>query len=288
MPFKSHKKSTGGKRPSMAKAKKMVSKSKSKAMAKNMDTFSLRATTLYNQIPTQGVVVSNYVYGATNLLGGNLLNNAEFNFYRLQYDQYRVNSVRLSCTPKANMLDAVSAQQDASYTLTGDGMVHTCIDRDGLAVSSIANISRYPSYRPFSLLKKWSRRYACTWPKGIWLDCNSTNQDKLGLIDSLGLNGGITFYAENLPEDSGEIFNEPWAEIRMEFHVVFRGKVSGNLSFTIGEDGIPSGVSLTAPTGEALKPLSTLFNVRGSIADNLLLETVEEDATAAIDDGGNT
>lgn len=293
MPSKLHHRRRGGKKSAYKAGKKSVAYKKRSQARKNMDTFFLRAKTLYNQIPTQGTTVSNYTYGGTQLLGGNLTTNAEFNFYRLQYDQFRVNRVRLSCTPKANVLDAVTAQQDGTYTLTGDGMIHTCLDRDGLAPSSIANISRYPSYKSFSLLKKWSRMYSVTYPKGVWLDSqNPTDPQKIGLIESLGLAGGITFYAENLPEDSGEIFNEPWAEIKMEFDVVFRGKTSGNLAFTTTPEGFVTGVSITQPTGEANKPLSVMQGVRGSISDTLVTITTVTDTSGGgvsdpIDDGGN-
>jgi len=275
------------KKPSMAKAKRMVGRRKGAAAKKNLDTFFLRCKTLYNQIPTQGISVSNYVYGASQLLGSNLLNNAEFNFYRLQYDRFRVNRLRFTCTPKANVLDQLTAQADTSATLIGDGMIHTAIDRDGLAPSSIALISRYPSYKAFSLLKKWSRTYQVKYPVGVWLDAqNPTDVNKAGLIDSLGLAGGITMYAENLPEDTAEIFNEPFAEIKMEFDVVFQGKTSGSMQFTLDENQKVIGVSLNAvQSGEGTKSLSELRDIRGSIADTKIIETTDDADVPILDSG---
>lgn len=288
--------SQGGKSGSKKTAKRVVAKAKKSAAKKNMDTFFLRCKTLYNQIPSQGVTVANYVYGGTQLLGGNLLTNAEFNFYRLQYDQFRVNRVKVIVTPKANVFDAARAQADQNYTLTGDGMIHTCIDRDeGIIAPSVALISRQPSYKAYSLLKKFSRSYSVTYPRGVWLDAqNPSASNKQGLVESLGLTGGVTFYAENLVEDAGEIFNEPWAEVCFQFDVVFRGKTSGSMSFETDEGGKVTAVRLTNElTGEALKPLSTLHGLRGSIADSLIVQGTLDDAdplagqSVPIDDNGN-
>lgn len=262
------------KKPSLAKAKKMVTKYKSKRAAKNMDTFFLRAKSLFNVVPLQGTSVANYVYNAAAALGGNLLSNAEFVFYRMQYDKFRVNSVTVKWTPKANVLDQAAGQDDAHYNLVGDGMIHTCLDRDGAAPSSIAAISRYPSYRKFSVMKKWSRTYKTIYPAGVWLDCQAPF-DNTQVQQTLGLLGGVTWYAENFLEDNYEIFNEPIAEASFEWNVVFQGKTSGALGFNI-VDGVVTGVYITPVAAGDILAVSPLQNVRGTIDDKRTIDEVTE------------
>jgi len=269
------------KKPSMAKAKQMVTKQRKKRASKNMDTFFLKAKTLLNVVPAQGVSVANYSYGLAQLCGGNFINNAEFVFYRLQYDKYRVNSVTIKWTPKANVFDLGHANDDGTYNLTGDGMIHTAIDRDGQAPSSIAALSRYPSYRKFSILKKWQRTYSIKYPVGIWLDC-SDPFGNTSLISSLGLGGSVTWYGENFLEENYEVLNEPIAEISIEWNVVFQGKTTGSLTFT-KSGGEITGVTITPVLVENNLALSPLTNVRGSVADT---RTQDEATEVSITDQG--
>lgn len=270
------------KKPSVSKAKKVVTKVHKRRAAKNMDTFFLKAKTVMNVVPAQGVTVANYSYGLAQLLGGNLLTNSEFNFYALQYDRFRVNSVTIKWTPKANVLDQASGQDDTKYNVTGDGMIHTCIDRDAQAPSSIAAISRYPSYRKFSIMKKWSRTYKAVYPLGTWLDCQNPTQNTQ-VINTLGLAGNVTWYAENFLEDNYELWNEPVAEISLEWNVVYQGKTSGSLSFTTDEGGNVTGVKITPVSPTSNLPLTPLLNVRGSIKDTRTMDEVTEQT---IDDQG--
>lgn len=271
------------KRPSMRKAKRMVTKLHKSKAKKNMDTFFLKCKTELNVVPTQGATVANYVYGLAPLLsGGNLLNNAEFNLYRIQYDKYRVNSITAKWIPKANVLDQANGQADGSYNLTGDGAIHTVIDRDGVAPSSTAALSRYPSYKKFSIMKKWSRSYSIKYPMGIWLDC----QDPVGnaqVVATLGLGGGITWYAENFLEDNYEVYNEPVAALELSWNIVFQGKTSASLSFATDDTGLVIGVTMTPFQLGTTLPLSTLTNVRGTIADTRM---VDETSDVPIDDQG--
>lgn len=272
----------GSKRPSMKKAKRMVAKSHKSKAKKNMDTFFLKAKTVFNVVPKQGVSVANFVYGVSPLLGSNLLNNAEFNLYKLQYDKFRVNSVTAKWIPKANVLDQATAQSDASYNLTGDGAIHTCIDRDGAAPSSTAAISRYPSYKKMSLMKTWSRTYSIKYPQGVWLDC----QDPIGatqVVATLGLAGSVTWYAENFIEDNYEVYNEPVAALEISWSIVFQGKTSASLTFATDDSGLVIGVTMTPFQLGTTLPLSPLLNVRGSIADTRL---VDETNDVPIDDQG--
>lgn len=263
------------------KAKKMGKKAKAK---KNMDTFFLRCKSLYNITPIQGTTVSNYLFKNFILFDQTLTNNAEWNLYRLQYDKFRVNSVTVKWTPKANVLDQANNNNDAAFTLTGDGLVHTAIDRDSSAPSSMAHLSRYPSYKAYSVMKIWSRTYAVKYPPNVWLDCQ-TPANSPQIAQSLGLNGGICLYAENLIEDIAEIFNEPVAQIEVSFNCVFQGKTSASLTFeTDPETGLVTSICMT-PVNPALNLVETpLVNVRGTIADT---RTQSEEVEAPIDDQGN-
>lgn len=270
--------------PTVAAAKRVVTKQHRKKSKKNMDTFFLKAKTLVLQVPSQGVYAANYIYAAAQMLGGNLQSNAEFNLYRLQYDKFRVNSVTVAWTPKANVLDAATSQKDSEYNLSGDAMVHTVIDRDDIAPSSIARLSRYPSYKAFSMLKKWKRTYSVKWPMGVWLDCSDpAAANSQSILNTLGLGGGITFYGENFIEDNYEIFNEPIAQVEISYNVVFQGKTSASLSFTTDESGKVTGVTMASDTTYVSQPLTPQINVRGTIQDTRTKDEITEES---IDDAG--
>jgi len=263
------------KKPSMKKAKKMVAKKTKARSKKNMDTMFLAAKTLQNVVPTQGLGVANYVYGGNTIIGGNLLLNAEFNFYRLQYDKFRVNSVTIKWIPKANVLDQASGQNDGAYNLSGDGKIHTVIDRDSLAPSSVAALSRYPSYKAMSIMKTWSRRYNVTYPPNVWLDCQNPSGNQQ-VYETLGLAGTITWYAENFLEDNYEVFNEPIAGLEVTWGVVFQGKTSGSLAFGLDESGGVTSVTITPVAPSSFRTQTPLTNVRGSIADTRTADEVTE------------
>jgi len=259
-------------KPSMAKAKAMVTKSHKKKAKRNMDTFFLKTKTLFNIVPTQGATVANYVFSFATMdpsgTSAPYTYNAEFNLYRLQYDKFRVNSITYKCKPKANVLDVGSGQNDAGFNLNGDGLIHTCIDRDGIAPSSTAVISRYPSYKAFDVKKPWSRTYAIKYPTGVWLDCQSPST--FSMAKELGLTGGITIYGENFLEDNYEIFNEIWAEVTIEYNIVFQGKTSNNLTGVYDPSGNLTGITIEAVKPADFKTQSVLKNVRGSLGQDTL------------------
>jgi len=232
-------------KPSMKKAKAMVTKQRKQKAKKQMDTFYLKTKTLNNVSFTQAITTSNYFYWSSTMdptgTGAAYLNNAEFQLYRQLYDKFRVNSVKVSVRPKANFLALDQAQNDAAFTLSGDGRVHTCVDRDGVAPSSKDLISRYTSYKSYNVLKPFSRTYSIKYPMGVWLDCQTPAG--FTLAKELGLKGGVTLYAENILEDAGELFNEPWAEITVEHSIVFQGKVSTDLE-GVYVDGVLTGVTV--------------------------------------------
>lgn len=249
--------------------KSMAKKTKRKA-AKNMDTFFLRTKVLGNILPSQGVTVANYVSSFWKLLDPTsavgITQNSEFGLYSRIYDRVRINRMRIKITPKANTFDASQAQNDGQLTLTGDGKVHTCVVRepDGFS-GSIPRLQRQPSYKGYSLLKTFARKYAIKYPTGVWLDCQNIYSD-LTLLQRLGAFGGVGIYAENLPEDFGEIFNEPWAALEITYDCVFQGKISSNLSLADGK------VTVSVPTPVTLTP-SRIVGITGTFADTVVTGT---------------
>jgi len=252
-------------KPTVARAKQIVAKTTKAKAKKNMDTFFLKARTQVTAIPTQGVVVANYLSLFFDLMNATAVQgvtqNAEFNLYRQLYDKVRINSIKITVQPKANMFTQDAAQNDAQLTLSGDGLVHTAVDRDGAAPGSIARLQRYGSYKKYSVMKPFTRSYSVKYPTGVWLDTDNIYSDST-LLQRLGVFGGITLYAENLVEDKLEIWNEPWANIHIEYNCVFQGKTSASLS--VGEDGT---VTVSPQETVPLVAYSPLVNIRGSIAD---------------------
>lgn len=207
---------------------KQKSKSDKKKAKVNLDTKSVVCTTNLICNASQGVTVNNYVYAGIpfafnnpNSLGYNQL----YNFYCSQYQRVRINKMVVKVVPKANVLDQGNAQLDSNFAVNGDGLVHTCIDRDSIAPASIATIQKYPSYKPFSVMKTFSRAMKVLWPKGTWLSTKNAldSPTSLALLQQLGATGTVTLYAENLLEDNWEILNEPWANIEIQWHCVFQG-----------------------------------------------------------------
>jgi len=274
------------KRPAMAKAKKMVTKQRKGKAKKNMDTFFFKSKVTALITPVQGVAVSNYIYNCFTLdptAGGGAfappayLYNAEFNLYRGLYDKFRVNSVKVTFIPKANVLDQSTAQNDGALNLTGDGMIHHCVDRDSVAPSNVARISRYPSYRKTSVLKKFSRVYSVKYPMGIWIDCDAPAQ--FTMAKELGLTGGVTIYAENILEDNYEVFNEGWASVLVEHNIVFQGKTSGTLAGVYDSSGNMTGVTVGFTSNDPNLSLTPLKNIRGTLdADKRTTDEVTETA----------
>jgi len=269
------------KKPSMAKAKKMITKLNKKKAKVNMDTFFLRAKTTGVIVPTTPPAgnpnFQNYVQIYATLDPTNLatttsyLGNAEFNYNRLQYDQFRINRVRVTCVPKAQFLSLVDTQGAATGTLNlaGDGMIHTCIDRDSQCQSSIGIISRYPSYKKYSLLKRWSRSYQIKYPMGVWL--NTQTPSSFSARDDLGLRGGVTAYCENVLEGQGKTVNTPLYDILYEWDIVFRGKVSNNMTASFDASGNVVAMTLTKADEDApILPPTPLSNIRGTVSDTLL------------------
>jgi len=252
----------------LKKAQNMVTKNRKVKAKKNMDTFFLKARTVGNLVPTQGVQVANYLYNTFTLSGNQVstmsyINNAEFNLYRLQYDKFRVNSVMVKVVPKANVLDQTAGQNDAAFNLVGDGMWHTVIDRDGNGPSNITALSRFPSYRKYDNKKPWSRSYSIKYPIGVWMDCQ--NPSNFDMDKSLGQQGGITIYGENFLEDNFEAYNEPVGEIEVTYNIVFQGKTSNSLGASYDASGNLIGVTILSQDVYTPYTQTVISNIRGTI-----------------------
>lgn len=252
------------------KAQKVVTKVRKAKAKRNMDTFFLRVKTEAMIIPVQGLATANYFFATHTLSPVNSSslsynNNAEFNLYRLQYDKFRVNSVHVKVIPKANFLSQVEAQNEDALNVSGDGLWHTVIDRDSNGISNVAALSRYPSYRKFDQKKPWSRSYAVRYPTGVWIDCQAPATFEMD--KSIGLQGGITMYAENFLEENSELFNEPVAQIEVSYNIVFQGKTSHSLSAVRDEEGNLVGMTITADNGKNNVAETPFSNIRGSLAD---------------------
>lgn len=260
---------------SIKKAVRRYNKRKAVKQAKsNQDTKFLRIEAGFTLKPTQGATVSNYLAWFPQLVDQTQSNpvacssNPKFGVYAMMYDRVRVNRMRVTIIPKANVLDQGNAQLDADYNLTGDGLVHTCIDRNSCPPASIKAVQMYPSYKNYSNLKKFTRSYTVTYPKGVWLDCKNGKIDvsDTTLLSRLGLLGGIYMYAENFLEDQYEVLNEPWATAKVEWDCVFQGQAMNNISASFDENGNIESIKLE-PYKTNFPPLAQPMPIYGTYDD---------------------
>lgn len=263
MPYKSRR---PRRRMPLKKAKKVVAKVQAKKRKQNSDTFSLLCKSQFDIVPQQGVTTSNYISQFFPLLpdadyATSLWSNQEFQLFRTIYDRFRVNSILVQWTPRANVLDQALAQNDSNNNL-GDNLIHYASDRDGRAPTNMGSMMKYSSYFKVSALKKHSRTYSASYPKGIWLDCDSP-QDKSQLVKGIGLLGGISMYGENYIEDGGEVWNEPLGTVTVWYRVVFQGKTGGNVKY----DEETEEVCVTRPELLPLKPVTTIYTQRGTLVE---------------------
>lgn len=261
--------------------RKRIARKKKAQAAQNKDTFFLKAQMMATLTPTQGITVANYLSWFPQLLNATspygVAQNAEFNFWCKLYDQVRVNSMTIHVVPKANVLDQTNAQNDGSYRVTGDGLIHHVIDRDSIGPQNINALQKYSSYRKVSVLKPWKRSYGIKYPTDVWLDTLNIFEDET-LLKRLGANGGIYVYAENLLEDLGELINEPYATVYITYNCVFRGKTMGSLTFN--EDGSVTLKSLDslerAPETEPVVLTGVMKPKRYDLSGNVVATTDSE------------
>jgi len=251
-------------------------KSKRRANNQNKDILPRKFVSEFTLIPAQGITVSNFVYwtqpiwNSANLM--DITQNKEFLLHTLQYDRWRINSITLSVRPKANVLDQVNAQND-NLTLSGDGYMHTVIDRDGNAPPMIAPLVRYTSYKKYSILKPFSRTYSVKYPQDTWLDCQKlqTNDNNFDLRNQIGLAGTITLYAENILEDWLEVLNEPYAILTITYNVAFQGKTQANLNVAVDASGNVVSATLKPHVLDEDKPVSVPTQMRGVLSESILV-----------------
>lgn len=251
------------KRMSLPKAKKIVAKSQAKKRFKQLDTYFLRAKMNVLLTPTQGVSVANYLQAwfplSLSTSSYDWTKSADYVSLKYQYDQVRVNKIKVVVTPRANVFDQANAQNDANLTLVGDGLIHTAIDRDSQTPTNVPALTRYGSYQKYSLNKKFTRVYGVKWPKGVWLDCGSEYADP-NILKEIGALGGIGMYAENFPEDKLEVWNEPYANATIYYDLVLRGKITPNT----GTDA-SGNVILYRPSDINIAPASPAIVTAGAL-----------------------
>lgn len=260
-----------GKRASkgaVRKAKRVIAKNKKARAKKNMDTYFYRGRVIGSIVPMQGVSVSNYTSNFFQLLNAtsqwSITQFSEFKLFANIYDQVRINRMTVRIRPKATMLSQVEAQNEDALNVSGDGRVHTCVLRDNSNYSAnVARFIRQPSYKGYSVLKPFSRSYNVKWPTGVWLDTQNIYSDET-LLDRLGCLGGVGVYAENMLEESGELFNEPWAALEITYDCVFRGKTGSALS--LGENGE---ITVAKPDAFENPPESLIVGLNGTFTDTV-------------------
>lgn len=247
----------------------------------NKDVLNRVFTSSFNLTPAQGVSVANYVYWtqpiwnyANNV---DVTRNTEFLLHAMQYDRWRINAIKMSVYPKANVMELATAQNDGSYNVVGDGRCHTVVDRDGNGPNNISQMQRYASYKSHSILKPFSRTYSVKYPADSWLDCQALKiAETFDMRNQIGLAGGITLYAENFLEDNYEAFNEPWANIEVKYFCSFQGKTMANVTVSVDEDGQPSEVIMRPFVYNVNKPLSVPVNVKGTITPTITVNEITE------------
>jgi len=222
-----------------AKAKRAARKREN-----NMDDHTMTHRLAGSITPVQGLTVSNYVYTYWSpspqfnspAQSQALFQSQEFNLYRNLYDQFRVNYISLRLIPRANVTDSIGlvVQNDSQEITQGKGVYYTVEDRDGIAPGYIGSLNKYASVKVSKLTSRLTRRYAPQNAKNTWFDC----QDPAGLDDiqrSIGMKGGITIYAESLPEVINTLGNSVWADVEVLYNVTYRGK--SMVSLSVNDDG---------------------------------------------------
>lgn len=211
----------------------------------NMDDHRVTIKMAGSLTPVQGMTVSNYLYTywtpgvfstIPNGQSQSLSLSSEFGLYRNMYDQWRVNKVTVRIIPRANVVDATNliTQNDSQAITQGKGVYYTVEDRDGIAPGYIGSLNKYASVKVTKLTSKLTRSYSPTNKNNVWYDC----QDPAGLDQlqrTTGMRGGITLYAESLPEVLNTLGNSVWADVEVSYDLTFRGKCLVNI--ISNEDG---------------------------------------------------
>jgi hypothetical protein len=220
-------------RPGMRRPRKGIRNHLSKkAYSSATDSINKKFIVATTVAPTQGVTVANYLYYFFPLIDQNagiptlLSNQGEFILNCAMYDRFRVRGITVKYTPHANAQDNALNQNDA-YNYGGDGLMHSVVDRNGVPSSAdMGTFMRYGSHKQKSLLKTQSRSYWVKYPTNVWFQCASPpTPSYITSYGGWGLTGGVGWYAENLLEDSAELFNETIGVFSITYHVEFSGKL---------------------------------------------------------------
>jgi len=225
----------------MYRKKKVAKKARKarRARMNNMDDHRVTIKMAGSLTPLQGLSVSNYVYTywtpgvfstIPNGQSQSLSLSSEFGLYRNMYDQWRVNRLTVRIIPRANVVDATNliTQNDSSSITQGKGVYYTVEDRDGIAPGYIGSLNKYSSVKVNKLTSRLTRSYSPTNKDNVWYDC----QDPAGLDQlqrTTGMRGGITLYAESLPEVLNTVVNSVWADVEVSYDLTFRGKCLVNI-----------------------------------------------------------
>jgi len=204
----------------------------SKAYMTGTDSINKKIYVSSTVAPTQGITVSNYVYNFFALMDQNagiptlLSNAAEFRLNCALYDRFRVRGITVTYQPHANTQDNALNQND-TYNYKGDGLMHSVVDRNSAPnAGSLDTFARYGSHKAVSLLKKQSRSYWVKYPTNVWFNCaNPPQPSYITQYGGWGLTGGVAWYAEELLEDTAELYNETIGVYKIIYHVEFSGKV---------------------------------------------------------------
>lgn len=214
--------------------------------------------------PVQGISVSNFIYNywSPRTDGGGLLpitNSTEFRMLALMYDRFRIHSVSVRYTPRANMLSMYDAV-DGSLN-NGSGMVYVAQLRAGQGPSHPSQMKRIKGCRVYSVLKPFTSTYKLKYPKGVWLDCKDPNQsNQQGIVESIGQQGGITIYGENFPEPAGSVTNNAFYDCEITYKLSF--SVYNPLALSVDGTGVKIDTADALPNFD-LSPVSAVDETTG-------------------------
>jgi len=230
------------------KPKRRVAKKtrRSNKKANNLETYNRTIKLTSAVTPAQGATVSNYVNiflspnpGTPGNITCPLSKSPEFNLYAQMYDQFRIHSVTMRLKPRYTMTELTAFQssvdQLAGGLSVGKAVYYSVEDRDGLAPATINTLKKYSSVRTHRIDKPMTRKYGVKYEGAAsWFDCQAPDQ-LTDVQKALGIFGGITVYAESLPEVFMTIVNKVWADIEVSYNVTFRGKAL--VAIALGQDG---------------------------------------------------
>lgn len=216
--------------------------------------------------PVQGATVTNYISTAFTPFAteAGLWKTQKFLALRSLFDSFRVTYMKVTLTPRGNVLDS---HLDNMPPIAADGgdlnnvnnynvMYTTAIDRDagGQHPANMAVMTGYSSLERHRLTEVATRNYTFKYSPDQWFNANTTTPpDPLA---SPQIQGGfaatVLVYGENFPEPAGSITNSFYFDVQVEYGVVFRGPTLTVKGITTDGDVILAGPSSTpvppAPT----------------------------------------